>query len=133
MVARHKDRARAFLGHRQRGALGLLDRAVFAGFQVADFLDLAAALTVDAVPAALALAAGVALGNHLIEQLGLAVFLAKQIALIDIVVERFGDVGPQIQPDQIHQLEDAGRREAEVAPSEGVRLFDAQTVVGGGV
>ena len=124
-----KDCSSAFLRHRQRCTFGRLDRAVFAGFQVADFLDLLAAFTVDAVPAALALPAGVTLGNHLIEQLGLAVFLAEQIALIDVVVERFGDVGPQIQPNQIHQLEDAGRGEAEVAPSEGVGLLNAQPVI----
>ena len=106
-----------------------MSRTVLAGLEVHDLFDLLPAFAVDAVPATLALAARVALGDHLFEQLGLAEFLAEHVALVDVLVERLGDVRAEVEAHEVHELEDARVRNAEVATGQRVGFFNRHAVV----
>jgi hypothetical protein len=125
---RHQ-RARVLLRALQRGDVRRRRGDVLAACQVDRLLVLAALRLVDAVEAALALAAGVAVLDHAAYQRHVAVHGVEGVGLRQQAGEARVDVRPEVDADEVDEAEDAGLRDAEGASHHGVGLFHRQSAV----
>ena len=104
---------------------------IVSGSQRDGFLDLAAIGTVQAIEAALALTPRVTIGNHFADQRQLAVGGVEGIAGGQGRDHAGGDMGHQVQADQIHQAEDAGLGDTHGLADDSVGFLDLQPAVQG--
>ncbi len=124
IVVRDQCRQTAPLGRGHACEFGFSCRAVLTRLEVQRLLDLLGTIGLQPVEPALALAAGVALGDQLLDQLGRAMDFVERVAL----GQGFGHAGEhvwhQVQTDHIQEPEDTGLGDPHRPADDGIGLFD---------
>ena len=121
----------AFFRDHCRRRYGPPRRGIIAGLQIDDFLYPVAAAQIEAVKATLALAPGVAVGDHPRQQLGRTSQGVEGIVVGQRGCETRQDMRHQIEADQIEQPENAGSGNSGGPPEHGVGPLDADALAEG--
>ena len=108
------------------GEADALRAVVLAGGQIDRLLDPLPALAPQPVEPALALAAGVAAGDHAPQHLGHLHVAAQVVVRRQQGVHAPGDVGHQVEADEVEEPEHPGLRDPRGRPQRRIRLLDPE-------
>ena len=108
------------------GETGALGAAVLAGGQIDRLLDPPPTLAPQPVEPALPLAAGVAAGDHAPQHLGHLHVAAQVVVRRQQGVHAPGDVGHQVEADEVEEPEHPGLRDPRGRPQRRIRLLDPE-------
>ncbi len=131
MLGEEKKPRRSFEAAASSGSSALRSGRYAPGEKVDRFLRLAAGGAIQAVETALAFAADVAAGNHLLDQGQLAVGRLERIARRQRLGEAGIDVRHQVQPDQIDEPEHARLRNTQMTSDGRIRFLDGNAGIQG--